>query len=147
MNLCTDGNLQSLSCAIRYDITDRLVVASNHVSALSSSVGVSNSVATKTFIQSNILGVSDFANDTASNFVDLARLKFGIDDRIHRGWVVSPGYNWVAPGGASQSLLTLSDKTILIGVVTLNNGAGTVLRRRLLTFNTGMVFWFLTCSL
>jgi hypothetical protein len=98
MDLCANGNSASLSCAIRYDIIDSVVKSPKYVSPLSSSVGVSNSVATKLFITNNILGISDFATQTASDFVDLARAKFQIDDRIHRGWVVNPGYNWVAPG-------------------------------------------------
>jgi hypothetical protein len=57
---------------------------------------------------------------------------------VDETWFINPGNRWNVPltSGAQSSLL-LTDKLILFAVITLNDGSGNILRRRLLSFLPG----------
>lgn len=94
--------------------------------------------ARRDWLTGNILRATDeYSYSLAANMTSLVRSNFAIDDRVNKAWFVNPGNRWNVPmSGGYQSDLLLSDKLILVAVVTLNDGAGNVLRRRLMSFST-----------
>lgn len=73
-----------------------------------------------------MLGRSGYSDALALNYTQLVRARFAINDHWNKAWYINPGYPWAAQAGAPlQSILALSDKTIIVVVVTLDG-----LRRR-----------------
>lgn len=134
IDACTGGSGGDFSCAIRQDVVDGKVNNEYAVHSLATGIGTHDPIATRDWITQNLVGVSEFGKDLASNFTALARSNFGIDDRVTKMWFINPGYNWPNPtGAAAQSTLHLSDKLMAFAIITLNNGQGNAIRRRLLT--------------
>jgi cysteine-rich repeat protein len=110
------------TCAVRRNIYRRQVVtgAQNSVHALATGVNSHNEHATVSWLQQNLLGVSGFSEDLARNFTRLVRSKHNINDRYNKAWFVNPMYNWATAAG-TQSVHALSDKTIVLAVVALDD--------------------------
>ena len=89
---CTVGSLPSgaLSCAIRHDIVGRIIVnpASVH------SIRHDNYSSATTWLQENLLGVSEFAEELASNMTAIVASRYAINGRWKRALYVHPGYAW-----------------------------------------------------
>jgi hypothetical protein len=132
------GPTGDFSCAIRTDIVAQQVYNSYAVKPLASGVSTHDDADVSQWVMVNLLGVSEFSKELADNHTALVRAKYGIDDRINKAWYINPGYNWpTVPGAKAQSALMLSDRVILVAVISLNDGSGNPVRRRLLTASTG----------
>ena len=64
------------------------------------------------------------------------RNRFAIDDRVTKAWFINPVNKWTITSTAAQSRLLLSDRLILFAVISLNDGNGKILRRRLMAFSS-----------
>jgi hypothetical protein len=128
----------ALSCALYTNIYNREVSRGAGVHPLASGLGTTNTVASRDWLTQNILRATDeYSVSLASNMTSLVRSNFAIDDRINRAWFVNPGNKWIVPmSNGYQSDLLLSDRLIIVAVITLNDGSGNVLRRRLLSFSS-----------
>ncbi len=121
------------TCGVRKNIYQRNVVAPETVHALATGVGTSDETRTVNWLQNNVLGVSDFARAYATNFTQLTRSKHAINDRYKKAWFVSPMYRWATDKYApAQSVLGLTDHTVLIGIVSLEDENPSGARRRYL---------------
>ena len=91
----------------------------------------------------------------STNMTEILRAKYEIDDRVQKAWFINPGmlfsmiftkdktmnannewyagHKWRRASTGVQSQLLLSDKLIMFAVITLNDGSGNVLRRRMLS--------------
>jgi hypothetical protein len=99
--------------------------------------------ATRDWLLSNVLQATDsFSYELAANMTKLVQSNFDINNRVNKAWFINPGNRWNVPltGGAQSSLL-LTDKLILFAVITLNDGSGNILRRRLLSFSPAGGSW------
>ena len=130
---CTGGNGGVYSCAIRHDISSGAINNPYAIHSLAAGIGTTDLTATRDWLTEHMVGVSEFGKDLATNFTNLVRSNFAIDDRITKAWFVNPGYNWATVNTASQSSLQLSDRLLALALITLNNGEGQPVRRRLLT--------------
>ena len=74
------------------------------------------------WISQNLLGGSEFSRAFASNYSNIVRTHYGVNDRFIKGWMINPGHYWPQGGFA------LSDRMIAIAVLTLKTSTG----RRLL---------------
>eukprot|EP00961_Rhodomonas_salina_P010718 143875-Rhodomonas_salina.1 len=121
-DICNSAGLPGdMTCAIRYDITGRAVQEAYAVHALASGYGTSNPSADSLWIQTNLFGVSEYAAQLATDFTNLVRTKYAINDHYNKAWYLNPGYPWAAQAGSSQqSILSLSDKTIWLIAFTLD---------------------------
>lgn len=139
-DLCAQGSgpgLGSLSCAIRHDIVGRNILNPTSIHKLHS-LNHSTSI---DWMTENLLGVSDWSKEFASNMTQIVASKYEIDGRSKLAWYIHPGYAWpIIPGGPSQSVLAVSDKLIIIAVISIRDSiTGTVVRRRLLQSSTNAV--------
>eukprot|EP00961_Rhodomonas_salina_P052201 700876-Rhodomonas_salina.1 len=137
VNTCTEHTMPGdFTCAIRRNIYRRQVVEDSVTHSLATGVGTTDLTATTDWLQRNVFGVSQFSKAFADDFVSLTRAKHGINDRYNKAWFVNPQFRWVAEDGSSpQSLLSLTDKTVIVAIVTLEDenfvyGSGGGLRRR-----------------
>jgi hypothetical protein len=128
----------ALSCALYTNIYNRGVSRAGAVHPLATGLGTTSTTATRDWLTQNILRATDeYSVMLASNMTSLVRSNFDIDDRINRAWLVNPGNKWIVPmSNGYQSDLLLSDRLIIVAVITLNDGNGNVLRRRLMSFAT-----------
>lgn len=134
IDVCTGGNGGLFSCAVRHDISSNTIQNSYAVHSFATGIGTTDQDASRDWITNNLLGVSEFSEELAANMTALVRSKYSIDDRVNKAWYVNPGYSWTAlPGSSAQEILQMSDKLIAIAVITLNDGNGNLVRRRLLT--------------
>lgn len=128
------GQSGALSCVVRHDIVARTVRNPWAVYPFATGVSTTNDTMTRDWITNNLLGVSEFSEDLAANMTSLVRSKFSINDRINRAWYINPGHKWpTVPGAPAQSVLLLSDRLIAIAVVSLRDGGGNIVRRRLMS--------------
>lgn len=78
----------------------------------------------------------------ATNFTRLTRAKHAVNDRYKKAWFLSPMYRWAMDKYApAQSVLGLSDHTVLIGILSLedeNPSGARRLRRFLLQVDDGV---------
>jgi hypothetical protein len=128
-----------LSCVLYNNIYNKLVNRAAAVHPLATGINTTSLTGTRDWLTANVLRSTDeFSTELAANMTALVRSNFGINDRINRAWFINPGNRWNVPltGGAQSSLL-LTDKLILFAVITLNDGSGNILRRRLLSFSPG----------
>eukprot|EP00960_Hanusia_phi_P055919 763100-Hanusia_phi.AAC.10 len=139
VDLCNSAKLDNdFKCVVRKDIYRDKVVDPFYVYDHATSVGAHDDEQAIQWLTKNILGVSDFAKEYATNFTRMVREKWNVNDRYNRVWYVNPGYKWsVGNAGTTQSVLSLSDKTIIIGVVSLKSSSGAVQGRRLLQYIAG----------
>jgi len=92
----------------------------------------------KTWIRDTILGGdSIFSRTTASRyFADVCKLSDGprSESRSYGCLFIDPGYRWISRLGvyAPSSVFTLSDKTLVVAILTIVNQDNQVIRRRLL---------------
>lgn len=122
------------SCVVRNDIVQGTVRNQYAVHSFATGLGTTDADATRDWITTNLLGVTDFSKELASNMTTLVRSRYAIDDRMKKAYYINPGHKWVAPAGSTyQSLLKLSDKMIAVAVVVLMDGQGNQVRRRLLS--------------
>jgi hypothetical protein len=126
-----------LSCILKTNIYNKLVNQPSAVHTLSTGIGTTSLDQTTAWLTRNVLKSTDeFSMELAENMTSLVRSFFGINDRSNKAWFVSPGNNWIVPNtGGAQSNLLLSDKLIMFAVITLNDNAGNILRRRLMSFS------------
>jgi hypothetical protein len=106
---------------------------------LATGINTTSLEGTRNWLLANVLRSTDsFSTELAANMTDLVRSNFEINDRVNKAWFIHPGNRWNVPltSGAQSSLL-LTDKLILFAMITLNDGAGNILRRRLLAFSPG----------
>ena len=63
--------------------------------------------------------------------------EFNLTCEKKQAWFVNPGNRWNIPmTNGYQSDLLLSDRLIVTAVITLNDGGGNILRRRLMSFSS-----------
>ena len=126
-----------LSCVLYNNIYGTVVNRPSAVHSLATGLGTSSPESTRDWLMTNILrGTDDFTFNVAANMTDLVRRNFDINDRYNRAWFVNPGNRWNIPlSGGAQSNLLLSDRLIMFAVITLNDGEGKVMRRRLMSFS------------
>eukprot|EP00961_Rhodomonas_salina_P114974 1547105-Rhodomonas_salina.1 len=119
------------TCALRKNVHRREVVWDYGIHALATGVNTHSEQQTAEWLQEHMLGESAFAAEYACNFTRLVRGKHNINDRFNKAWFVNPSYKWpVAAAGGPQSVLGLSDKMIMVGIVSLEDenwayGSGT----------------------
>lgn len=126
-----------LSCVLYNNIYQKVVNRATAVHPMATGIGTTSQTASRDWLMSNILrGTDEFTLEVATNMTSLVRSNFAIDDRVQKAWFINPGNRWNVPltGGAQSSLL-LTDKLIMFAVITLNDGTGNILRRRLLSFS------------
>lgn len=122
-----------LSCVIRQDIRGRSVLAPGGVKSFSSGYNESDEGGTELWLRENLLGFTDNSEELAYNFSSMVRSRYELDHRTRRAWLLNPGYNWPMPEGG-RTILELSDRTIIIAILTLNDADGNmVTSRRLLS--------------
>lgn len=137
-DVCNSANLDNdFRCVVRKDIYLGDAVDNFYVYDHAIARGVHNDSLAVRWLTENLLGVTQFARELATNWTNIVRARWDVNDRYNKVWFVNPGYRWSASvGGATQSILTLSDRTVMIGIVVLRDGTGGVRRRNLLQFNT-----------
>jgi hypothetical protein len=126
----------TLSCSLYTNIFDRAVTRGAAVHSLATGINTTSLSGTRDWLLSNILRATDeYSYSLSSNMTSLLRSNFTIDNRINKAWLVNPVNRWNIPmTNWYQSDLLLSDKLLVVAMITLNNGAGKVLRRRLMSF-------------
>ena len=126
-----------LSCVLYNSIYQKSVSRPGSVHSLATGLGTTDVAATRDWLMANIMRSTDeFSRAISANMTELVRSNFEVNDRFNKAWFVSPANRWNVPlSGGAQSGLLLSDKLILFAVITLNDGSGNVLRRRLLSFS------------
>lgn len=134
------ADADTLSCAMYTNIYGRTVARPFAVHPLATGIRTTNQAATRDWLMGNILKATDeYSTALSTNMTTLTRQNFAIDDRVNKAWFVSPGNRWNIPmTNGYQSDLLLSDKLIMISMITLNDGDGNVLRRRLLSFSSSL---------
>jgi hypothetical protein len=129
-----------MTCTLRRDIQRRSVLQSYAMHSFATGVGTHDMQQTSAWMQENIFGFSEYADDLARNYTSMIRSRYAINDRYKKAWYFNPGYKWTAQAGSSaQSILSLSDKTIFFAIVTLDDGSNFEARNRrrmLLQVNT-----------
>jgi hypothetical protein len=134
-DILTTCGFDKLSCALDSNIFAGSVVLSGQVHSMATGIGNSSLEATRDWLMRNILvATDDYSKNLATNMTGILRSKYSIDDRVRKAWFINPGHKWRRSSTGVQSQLLLSDKLIVFAVVTLNDGAGNVLRRRMLEF-------------
>jgi hypothetical protein len=129
---------ETLSCALYTNIYGRVVSRPFAVHSMATGINTTSEPGTRNWLMGNILKATDeYSFELASNMTSLVRRNFNIDDRVRKAWFVNPGNRWNIPmSNGYQSDLLLSDKIIIVAMITLNDGDGNVLRRRLLSFSS-----------
>lgn len=137
LGVCNSANIgNDFRCVIRKDIYLGETVDDFYVYDHAVARGVHDDALAVKWLTENLLGVTQFATEFATNWTDIVRTRWNVNDRYNKVWYVNPGYRWSAGVGSStQSILTLSDRTIMIGVVVLRDGTGNIRRRNLLQFD------------
>lgn len=126
-----------VSCAIRTDIAAREVPQAYAAHPLATGMNTHDLNVDSAWLQTHLLGYSEYSDGLARNFTNIIRTRYAINDRYRKGWYVNPGYPWSArAGSAAQSILSLSDRTIIAAVVALDDGSGNVRRRMLLQIDS-----------
>lgn len=126
-----------MNCVIRRDISGRAIPNSYAVHPLATGMNTHDINLDSDWLQRHLLGFSESGDSLARNFTQIVRSRYNINDRYKKAWFINPGYPWSAKAGSStQSILSLSDKTIMVAVVALDDGTGTTRRRMLLQVNT-----------
>lgn len=111
-----------VSCAVRRDIDSRNIASEYAVHSLASGVNTRDESADVDWLTDNMFGNSEFGRGYAANFTNLVRKHYNVNDRYNKAWFINPGYPWVTRTGApAQSILRLSDKMILIAVITIDD--------------------------
>jgi len=126
-----------LECVLHTNVYNKVVRRASSIHPLATGINTTSLEGTRDWLLANVLKAGDtFSTDLATNMTELVRSNFGINDRVNKAWFIHPGNRWNVPlkGGAQSSLL-LTDKLILFAIITLNDGAGNILRRRLLSFS------------
>ncbi len=128
-----------LSCVLYNNIYNKLVNRPSAVHPLATGINTTSLEGTRDWLLSNMLRATDeYSTELATNMTDLVRKNFAVNDRVNKAWFINPGNRWNVPlSGGAQSSLLLTDKLILFAVITLNDGSGNILRRRLLSFSPG----------
>jgi hypothetical protein len=128
-----------LSCVLHNNIYNKLVNRPTAVHSLATGINTTSLEGSRDWLLSNMLRATDeYSTELATNMTDLVRSNFAVNDRVNKAWFINPGNRWNVPlSGGAQSSLLLTDKLILFAVITLNDGAGNILRRRLLSFSPG----------
>lgn len=108
------------------------------VHSLATGINTTSLTATRDWLLSNILQATDeYSYALSANMTSLLRKNFDINDRVNKAWFVNPGNRWNIPmTNGYQSDLLLSDKLLVVAMITLNDNAGNILRRRLLSFSS-----------
>jgi hypothetical protein len=132
------ANADTLSCALYTNIFGRTVRRPFAVHSLATSINTTSEPATRSWLMGNILKATDeYSFSLAENMTTLVRRNFAIDNRVRKAWFVNPGNRWNIPmTNGYQSDLLLSDKIVIVAMITLNDGSGNVLLRRLLSFSS-----------
>ena len=121
------------SCAIRQDIVNRNVVSGYAVHPLAAGVSIRDEAADVGWLTGNLFGVSEYSKAFAANFTNLVRAHYDVNDRYNKAWFINPGYTWAASATAgAQSILSLSDKMILVAVITIDDENAATGRRRMI---------------
>jgi hypothetical protein len=141
MKLTSPITTGDFSCAVRRDISDRIIRNPATVYSLATGVSQHDDMQATQWITDNLLGNNEFAQDLAYNFTALARQRYSINDRYTKAYYLNPGFNW--PGTSS---IALSDKMVAIVAITLVSGLMFVLICR--DLSCYMIFnWIdLSCS-
>lgn len=129
----------SLSCALYTDIYGRAVTRPFAVHSMATGINTTSASGTRDWLMQNIIKATDeYSFNLSTNMTSLVRQNFGIDDRVRKAWFINPGNRWNVPMTTGyQSDLLLSDRLIAVAVITLNDGSGNILRRRLMSFTSG----------
>lgn len=137
----TCGSTTGLSCVVYNNIYDKLVKRESAVHPLATGISTTSADGTRNWLMNNILKATDsFSQEIATNMTGLVRSNFGINDRVNKAWFINPGNRWNVPLTAgAQSNLLLTDKLVLFAIITLNDGSGNILRRRLLSFSPSSI--------
>lgn len=132
------ANSGTISCSLYTNIFNRAVTRGSAVHSLATGISTTSLTGTRDWLLSNILQATDeYSYALSENMTSLVRQNFRIDDRVNKAWFVNPANRWNIPmTNGYQSDLLLSDKLIIIAMITLNDGAGNILRRRLMSFSS-----------
>lgn len=126
-----------ISCAIDSNIFSGSVVLSDQVHSLATGIGNTSLNATRDWLMQKVLvATDDYSRDLSTNMTSILRSRYDLDDRVRKAWFINPGRKWRRATTGVQSQLLLSDKVIIFAVITLNDGSGNILRRRMLEFTT-----------
>jgi hypothetical protein len=128
-----------LSCVLHNNIYNKIVNRAAAVHPLATGINTTSLEGTRDWLLANVLRATDeFSTALATNMTDLVRTNFAVNDSVNKAWFINPGNRWNVPlASGAQSSLLLTDKLILFAVITLNDGSGNILRRRLLSFTPG----------
>ncbi len=127
----------TISCSLYTNIYNRAVTRGAAVHPLATGINTTSLTGTRDWLLSNILQATDeYSYALSANMTSLVRKNFDINDRVNKAWFVNPGNRWNIPmTNGYQSDLLLSDRLLVVAMITLNDGAGNIMRRRLLSFS------------
>lgn len=122
-----------MSCVIRRDIAGRAVPNDYAVHPFATGMNTHDLNMDSAWLQRHLLGYSENSDALARNFTNMVRSRYAINDRYKKAWFINPGYPWsVQANSGAQSVLSLSDRTVIVAVVSLDDGSGFTGRRRML---------------
>ena len=126
----TANQLPLASCVLRYDVQ---ALVSNP-SALD--VGSASAAAASSFMQ-GIVGSSDFAAALGANFSALLKAQYQLSPQTNyrSAFWINPGYTWIGQSATGKGLFTLSQRVVVVALISVaapNGGS----RRRLLAVSS-----------
>lgn len=134
-DILTTCGFDKLSCALDSNIFSGSIILSGQVHSLATGIGNTSLDATRDWLMRNVLvATDDYSKDLSANMTSILRSKYSVDDRVRKAWFINPGHKWRRASTGVQSQLLLSDRVIIFAAVTLNDGSGNILRRRMLEF-------------
>ena len=125
LDVCSSTEItQDFNCVIRRNILQRQIVNPDYVHLLSQNMSKNAE-----WLAKNAFGgaLSDFSLQYGTNFTQIVNQHYQVNSRYKKAWFVNPFYRWQTTG----NLLALAEKTLLLGIVSLNDGNATVQRRLL----------------
>jgi hypothetical protein len=128
----TANQLPLASCVLRYDVQG---LVPNPATALA--VGSATAATASAFMQ-GVAGPSDFSAALGANFSALLRAQYQLDPQVrHRIAVwINPGFAWAGPGTTGKGLFSLSQRVVVVALLSVAGGANG--RRRLLVASSSI---------
>lgn len=137
-DFCFDADVAPMyTCGVKTSVVAGKIADKTHVVDLTyENNHTSNDYDPPIFIAQNLLKMDDFSLELGKNMTSLVRQRFSLDNYMRRGWFVNPGFAWSKSvvGSDMETLLTMSDKVLILAVMSLREtGTGRLTARRLLS--------------
>lgn len=122
LEICNNINIPNdFSCVIRQNIHQRNIIHDYALHSMARKNNLYNESITVQWLQKNLLGFSEFSFQLAQNFSRMQRDKYDTNDRFNKIWLMNPMYAWTVDDSAAQSILSLSENTLILGIFTLED--------------------------